>query len=122
MLKMWRREGAGANSIDRPPRLMESSLDRLRLPLTALMQWFREARLRATIIGGVAASLRGKPRLTKDIDVVVLDASPERLLQSGAPFHFVPRVSDALGSPRALGIPDGKLDPPREVHRNEQKE
>lgn len=75
---------------------MDDSLDRLRLPLTALMRWFKEARLRAAIIGGVAASLRGKPRLTKDIDVVVLGADPEALIRSSAPFDFFPRMNDAL--------------------------
>jgi hypothetical protein len=75
---------------------MADSLDRLRLPLTALMQWFSEAGLRAAIIGGVAASLRGKPRLTKDIDAVVLRTDAETLLRSSAPFRFVPRMNDAL--------------------------
>ena len=51
----------------------EDVLDRLRLPLAALMQWFNESAIRGAIIGGVAASLRGKARLTNDIDAVVLD-------------------------------------------------
>jgi len=75
---------------------MDESLDRLRLPLSALMRWFGETGLRAAIIGGVAASLRGKPRLTKDIDAVVLDADPDALLRSSAPFGFVPRIDDAI--------------------------
>lgn len=75
---------------------MADSLDRLRLPLAALMEWFNEAGLRAAIIGGVAASLRGKPRLTNDIDVVVVGADAETLLRSSASFHFVPRMNDAL--------------------------
>lgn len=74
---------------------MEDGLDRLRAPLQALMRWIKASRLRAAIIGGVAASLRGKPRLTKDIDVVVLDATADELIESGATFGFAPRVSDA---------------------------
>jgi Domain of unknown function (DUF1814). len=74
---------------------MEESLDRLRGPLAALMRWFGDAGLRGAVIGGVAASLRGKPRLTKDIDAVVLEADAEELLRSGVQFGFEPRIADA---------------------------
>ncbi len=60
------------------------------------MRWFSAAGLRGAIIGGVAASLLGKPRLTKDIDVVIMDADPEDLLDSAADFGFVPRIPDAM--------------------------
>ena len=60
------------------------------------MRWFTETGLRAAIIGGVAASLLGKPRLTKDIDVVVLDVDAEALLKSGEAFGFLPRIPDAV--------------------------
>lgn len=75
---------------------MADSLDRLRVPLSALMDWFSGEGLRASIIGGVAASLRGKPRLTKDIDAVVLGADSEALVRSSARFHIVPRTNDAI--------------------------
>ncbi|MGZ5432434.1 MAG: nucleotidyl transferase AbiEii/AbiGii toxin family protein [Thermoanaerobaculia bacterium] len=75
---------------------MHEPLDRLLLPLSALMRWFDETGIRAAVIGGVAASLRGKPRLTKDIDAVVLDADADTLLRSAATFQLVPRVADAL--------------------------
>lgn len=74
---------------------MEEQLDRLLIPLEALMRWFRETDLRGAVIGGVAASLRGKPRLTKDIDALVLEADAEALLQSGTEFGFTPRIPDA---------------------------
>ncbi|HET7433416.1 MAG TPA: hypothetical protein VFN10_01750 [Thermoanaerobaculia bacterium] len=45
---------------------------------------------------GVAASLLGKPRLTKDIDVVVLDSEAESLIESGAPYGFSPRIADTV--------------------------
>jgi len=70
-------------------------LDRLREPLRALMAWFTESRLRASIIGGIGASLRGKPRLTKDIDAVVLDADAETLIASSEAYGFAPRIEDA---------------------------
>lgn len=60
------------------------------------MRWFTATGVRAAVIGGVAASLLGKPRLTKDIDAVVLDADAEALLESGAAFGFLPRIADAV--------------------------
>ncbi|HEX6642172.1 MAG TPA: hypothetical protein VF215_13720, partial [Thermoanaerobaculia bacterium] len=75
---------------------MESELVRLLKPLEAMMRWFDTANVRAAIIGGVAASLLGKPRLTKDVDAVVLDMDAQTLIDSGAPFGFVPRIADAV--------------------------
>jgi predicted nucleotidyltransferase len=74
----------------------EDVLDRLRRPLAALTHWFHESGVRAAIIGGVAASLRGKARLTNDIDAVVLDQSAEDLLEGGRRFGFVARIADAV--------------------------
>jgi predicted nucleotidyltransferase len=75
---------------------MASELVRLLKPLEAMMRWFDAAGIRAAIIGGVAASLLGKPRLTKDIDAVVMDAEAESLIESGAPYGFLPRIADAV--------------------------
>jgi predicted nucleotidyltransferase len=74
---------------------MDENLDRLTAPLAALMEWFRDAELRGAVIGGVAASLLGKPRLTNDVDALVLEADAETLLRSGARFGFSPRIADA---------------------------
>ena len=60
------------------------------------MRWFDAAGVRAAIIGGVAASLLGKPRLTKDIDAIVMDAEAEALIASGARYGFQPRIADAV--------------------------
>lgn len=60
------------------------------------MRWFDATGVRAAIIGGVAASLLGKPRLTKDIDAVVLDTDAEALIESGAAYGFLPRIADAV--------------------------
>jgi hypothetical protein len=75
---------------------MEEPLERLIAALAALMRWFDEHELQAAVIGGVGASLRGKPRLTNDIDVVVVDANAEALVRSGAEFGFTPRIADAI--------------------------
>jgi predicted nucleotidyltransferase len=75
--------------------VMDENLDRLTAPLAALMEWFREAGLRGAVIGGVAASLRGKPRLTHDVDALVLEGDAETLLQTASRFGFTPRIPDA---------------------------
>lgn len=50
------------------------------------------------MIGGVAASLLSRPRVTRDIDaLVVLDESEWAVfLTKGKMFGFVPRLFDAL--------------------------
>ena len=53
-----------------------------------MMRWFDAAGVRAAIIGGVAASLLGKPRLTRDIDAVVMDADAEALIEVGQRMDF----------------------------------
>ena len=60
---------------------MGNELVRLLRPLEAMMRWFDAAGVRAAIIGGVAASLLGKPRLTRDIDAVMMDADAEALIR-----------------------------------------
>jgi hypothetical protein len=63
-----------------------------------LLAWFRAEGIRGLIIGGVAASLLGRPRATRDVDALVLldDDQWERFLASGASFGFVSRLSDPL--------------------------
>jgi Nucleotidyl transferase AbiEii toxin, Type IV TA system len=85
----------GATPIVDCPPVMEENLERLRDPLAALMRWFSDAGLRGAVVGGVAASLRGKPRLTKDIDAIVLESTAEALLRGGTAFGFSPRIPDA---------------------------
>jgi hypothetical protein len=50
------------------------------------------------VIGGLAASLLGRPRLTRDVDIlVVVDESHwAGFLATGAKYGFVPRQSDTL--------------------------
>jgi hypothetical protein len=66
--------------------------------LRALSSWFEAEKVPHAIIGGVAASLLATPRLTGDIDAVVLLDSQfwESFLSSGAAFGFQPRRADAL--------------------------
>jgi hypothetical protein len=61
------------------------------------------------VIGGVAASLLGRPRLTGDVDglVVIPDRDWPKFLSSSARFHFVPRIAKAV--PIFSGRSRGKM-------------
>ncbi|MBI3976671.1 MAG: nucleotidyltransferase [Chloroflexi bacterium] len=71
------------------------------LPLTTLhdlVRWLHATAVPGIVIGGVAASVLGRPRATRDVDAVVwLDPEgwPD-LLAAGAQFGFIPRRPDAL--------------------------
>ena len=62
--------------------------------------WFDGEQIPAAIIGGISASLRGRPRLTRDIDAVVLAPDDAGLLASAQRFGFVARIDDALAFAR----------------------
>jgi hypothetical protein len=74
--------------------------------LKDLVAWFKKSRVKGTIIGGVASSLIGKPRFTKDIDaVIMLDSEKgDEFLKTGEDFGFYPRISDALDFARKRRI------------------
>jgi hypothetical protein len=76
--------------------------------IAAATSWLEEIGVSAAVVGGVAASLLGRPRVTKDVDLIALakDDDIERLFQSGRGFGFEPRVADALEFARsARGTP-----------------
>lgn len=75
-----------------------AELEPLLSTLQALASWFEREAIPGAIVGGVAASLWGRPRMTRDVDAVVLaDAIGwKELLESGAGFGFVPRIEDPL--------------------------
>ena len=60
--------------------------------------WLDAEATPGAVIGGVAASILGRPRLTEDIDLLVLLERREwsAFLTSGREFGFVPRIDDAL--------------------------
>jgi hypothetical protein len=59
---------------------------------------FQSSRTPGVVIGGVAAAVLGRPRVTGDIDAVVLieEARWPDFLEAGAAFGFVPRRADCL--------------------------
>jgi len=50
------------------------------------------------VIGGVAASILGRPRMTRDIDALILleEKYWEEFLLDGEKFGFIPRLSDCV--------------------------
>lgn len=66
--------------------------------LASLAAWLKEAGIRGAVIGGVAASLHGRPRMTQDVDAVIwLDtAQLQAFLDAGSRFGFKARISDAV--------------------------
>ncbi|MBK6599137.1 MAG: hypothetical protein IPG25_15175 [Proteobacteria bacterium] len=49
----------------------------LQAALADLAAWLDGAQIPATIIGGIAASILGRPRLTRDIDALALLAEAD---------------------------------------------
>ena len=62
-----------------------------------LTAWLKDQAVPGAIIGGLAANLLGRPRITKDVDAVVLlgDLQVEAFLATGTRFGFAPRIGDA---------------------------
>jgi len=79
------------------PGVTTSEMRPLQPPLVAVRQLLERFGNQGVIIGGVAASVLGTPRLTADVDVVLLlsvSRLPE-LLDVAADLGLVPRIADA---------------------------
>jgi hypothetical protein len=74
----------------------------LRAALADLTAWLENENIPAVIVGGIAASVLGRPRLTRDIDALVLlpEEAWSRAMESAAKHGIVPRIRDALGFAR----------------------
>lgn len=69
-----------------------------RLPsevLRDLVGWLNAARVEGIVIGGVAASILGRPRATHDVDALVLANDARDLLRTAVMHGFAARVADA---------------------------
>jgi hypothetical protein len=66
--------------------------------LSDLMRWTHAAQIPIVVVGGIAASLLGRTRLTRDIDALVsIDESQWQSAVDGAgPFGFQPRIEGAV--------------------------
>lgn len=76
----------------------EPGLTPLLAALQAVTDWLRHCRTAGAIVGGVAASVLGRPRLTRDVDALIsADASQwPMLLREAAQFDLTPRIEDPL--------------------------
>lgn len=65
--------------------------------MKAVLRLIRRVNDQGVIIGGVAASLLGRPRLTADVDVVILLSAEQLpvLMEMAMDEGLVPRISDA---------------------------
>ncbi len=75
------------------------TLSPLLAALRNLTRWFHAGQVQGVIIGGVAASILGRPRMTRDIDALILleEKYWDNFLLNGAKFGFVPRLGDCVG-------------------------
>lgn len=66
--------------------------------LTDLTQWFTDARLSAIVVGGVAASILGRPRATRDIDALVILSEDKwaEAVASAQTHGIIPRIEEPL--------------------------
>lgn len=60
------------------------------------VRWIKTEKIPGVIIGGVAASILGRPRVTRDIDslVIIDETHLKEFVQSGKHFGFIPRVDN----------------------------
>jgi hypothetical protein len=76
-----------------------SPLSPLEAALAAVVSLLRSKRVRGIVIGGVAASLLGRPRTTRDVDALVWIEDPRHwaaFLSSARSMGLVPRIKDPL--------------------------
>lgn len=66
--------------------------------LADLTRWLEAAGVPAMIVGGVAASILGRPRATRDIDTLAMvpDDQWTRILESAKTHGILPRIPDPL--------------------------
>jgi predicted nucleotidyltransferase len=74
--------------------------------LRDLVAWLKANRTQGLIIGGVAASILGRPRVTRDVDALVLldEKDWNEFLSAGAEFGFVARVTGPLDFARKAKV------------------
>ena len=72
--------------------------------LKSLVRWFEAAKVRGVIIGGVANTFLGRPRMTRDVDGMVWlgdDSRTADFIALAGRFGIVPRIDDAVAFARA---------------------
>ena len=66
--------------------------------LTDLVYWLDAAKVPSMVIGGVAASILGQPRLTQDVDALALlpESDWARVIAAAGRHGIVPRIENPL--------------------------
>jgi hypothetical protein len=75
-------------------------------PLADLVQWWQSQHTRGLVIGGLAVALLGRPRVTRDVDALVLleEEHWPAFLEAGRRFSFTSRLADALAFAREARV------------------
>src|ERR1700680_3972798 len=62
------------------------------------MKWLDATNMPSMIIGGVAASVLGRPRLTQDVDALAVlpEAGWAEAIRLASKYNILPRIEDAL--------------------------
>ncbi len=70
--------------------------------LSALSDWMQASNTSYVLVGGVAASFYGRPRLTQDLDALVRidEGSLDSFVSSGNEWGYRPRISDCVAFAR----------------------
>ncbi len=79
-----------------------SPLNPLKAALRSLVEWLRSQNVEGLVIGGVAASLLGRPRTTRDVDAMIWlsDADLDGFFQAAKDHGLEPRIEDSLAFAR----------------------
>jgi len=66
--------------------------------LADLVKWLESAQISAMIVGGVASSFLGRPRLTQDVDALAIlpESKWDAATQAARNFGIVPRIDQAV--------------------------
>ena len=86
--------------------MSQGALAPLLAAIDAVTSWLAHSGVPAAVVGGVAASIHGQPRVTKDVDVVAMvDIDDcERLLGAAAKHQIEPRIPDAIEFARSTRV------------------
>jgi len=66
--------------------------------LADLVKWLESAQISAMVVGGVASSFLGRPRLTQDVDALAIlpESEWETATEAARNFGIVPRIDQAV--------------------------